>query len=173
MTASIDPSSFAEPSHPAGQADAGFELGWDHAHYAMVPPAEHLHPLSPVREGWEAGRECFGRRTLLPHRFARKWLQVRLNAWLRGRSFDAMRVNPAFLRQIDVSVCPVTRDTLTHGTGEPTDASVDRVFNDAGYAMGNLAVMSTRANRAKAAYGVDDAMAFVRQIEAGKLGQTG
>ena len=39
---------------------------------------------------------------------------------------------------------------------------MDRVFNDAAYAAGNLAVMSTRANRAKAAYGVDDAMAFVR-----------
>jgi hypothetical protein len=31
--------------------------------------------------------------------------------------------------------------------------------------------VSTRANRAKKAYGVDDAMAFVRQIEVGKLGQ--
>ncbi|HEY5313044.1 MAG TPA: hypothetical protein VIK18_11015, partial [Pirellulales bacterium] len=48
---------------------------------------------------------------------------------------------------------------------------VDRVFNDAAYAAGNLAVMSTRANNAKSGYGTDDAMAFVKQIEAGKLGQ--
>ena len=156
---------------PTHQPDTGFELGWDYAHYGTVPPADHLHPLSPVRQGWEAGRDSFGRRTLQANRFARKWLQLRLNAWLRGRVFEGQQVNPAFLRQIDVAVCPVTREVLTHGTGELSDASVDRVFNDAAYAAGNLAVMSTRANRAKSAYGVDDAMAFVRQIEVGQLGR--
>lgn len=156
---------------PTHQPDTGFELGWDYAHYGTVPPADHLHPLSPVRQGWEAGRDSFGRRTLQANRFARKWLQLRLNAWLRGRVFEGQQVNPAFLRQIDVAVCPVTREVLTHGTGELSDASVDRVFNDAAYAAGNLAVMSTRANHAKSAYGVDDAMAFVRQIEVGQLGQ--
>jgi hypothetical protein len=69
-----------------------------------------------------------------------------------------------------VAVCPITREALTHGTGGLSDASVDRVFNDAAYAAGNLAVMSARANGAKSHYGVDDAMVFVRQIEAGKLG---
>jgi hypothetical protein len=159
---------------PAGSAhlpDTGFELGWDYAHYGTVPPADHLHPFSPVRQGWEAGRQNFGRRTLQPNRFSRKWLQLRLNAWLRGRAFEAQQVNPAFLRRIDVAVCPITREVMTHGTGEPSDASVDRVFNDAAYAAGNLAVMSTRANRAKSDYGVDDAMAFVRQIEVAQLGQ--
>ena len=157
----------AAATGPTHQPDTGFELGWDYAHYGTVPPADHLHPLSPVRQGWEAGRDSFGRRTLQPNRFVRKWLQLRLNAWLRGRVFEGQQVNPAFLRQIDVAVCPVTREVLTHGTGELSDASVDRVFNDAAYAAGNLAVMSTRANRAKSDYGVDDAMAFVRQIEAG------
>jgi len=156
---------------PAHQPDVGFELGWDYAHYGTVPPADHLHPLSPVRQGWEAGRDSFGRRTLQSTRFTRKWLQLRLNAWLRGRVFEGQQVNPTFLRQIDVAVCPVTREVLTYGTGELSDASVDRVFNDAAYAAGNLAVMSTRANSAKSAYGVDDAMAFVRQIEIGRLGQ--
>jgi hypothetical protein len=151
--------------------DAGFELGWDYAQHVTLPPTEHLHPLSSVRQGWEAGRENFGRRTLQANRFTRKWLQLRLNAWLRGRAFESQQVNPAFLRQIDVAVCPITREVLTHGTGEPSDASVDRVFNDAAYAAGNLAVMSTRANQAKSLYGVDDAMAFVRQIEVGQLGQ--
>lgn len=165
MTASPAPAIVSPQPTPGG--DTAFELGWDYAHYGTVPPAEHLHPLSPVRQGWEAGRETFGRRTLQPNRFVRKWLQLRLNAWLRGRVFEVQQVNPAFLRQIDVAVCPVTREALTHGTGELSDASVDRVFNDAAYAAGNLVVMSTRANRAKAAYGVDDAMAFVRQIEAG------
>ena len=167
------------PPHPSAHAasnddralDTGFELGWDYAHHGIVPPAAHLHPLSPVRQGWEAGRTTFGQRTLHSNRFVRKWLQLRLGAWLRGRAFEGAQVNPAFLRQIDVPVCPITRELLTHGTGEPSDASVDRVFNNAGYAAGNLAVMSTRANVAKSGYGSDDAMAFVKQIEAGKLGQ--
>lgn len=170
MTMTASPAPAIPLPHTPG-SDTGFELGWDYAHYGTVPPAEHLHPLSPVRQGWEAGREVFGRRTLQPNHFVRKWLQLRLSAWLRGRAFEETQVNPAFLRRIDVTVCPITRQTLRHGSGGLTDASVDRMLNDAGYAAGNLAVMSTWANRAKAAYGTDDAMAFVRQIEAGRLGQ--
>lgn len=151
--------------------DTGFELGRDYAHHGGVPPAAHLHPFSPVRQGWEAGKTSFGPRTLHSNRFVRKWLQLRLGAWLRGRSFEGTQVNPAFLRQIDVPVCPITREALTLGAGEPSDASIDRLFNDAGYAAGNLAVMSTRANRAKSGYGSDDAMSFVKQIEGSTLGQ--
>ena len=36
---------------PTNQPDTGPELGWDYAHYGTVPPADHLHPLSPVRKG--------------------------------------------------------------------------------------------------------------------------
>ena len=32
---------------------AGFEIGWDHAHYRVVPPVEHLHAGHPVRQGWQ------------------------------------------------------------------------------------------------------------------------
>jgi len=45
------------------------------------------------------------------------------------------------------------------------------VNNQGGYAAGNLAVMSVRANRAKSAYDWRDAAVFVRQIEAGRLGE--
>ena len=172
MTASaLDQTCFRPSPNSSPAPDVGFELGWDYAHYRAVPPAAHLDPLSPVRHGWEAGRQTFGQRTLASNRFVRKWLQLRLNAWLRGRVFEGTQVNPAFLRQIDVAVCPITREVLTHGTGELSDASVDRVFNGAAYAGGNLAVMSTRANRAKSDYGTDDAMRFARQIELGRLGQ--
>ncbi len=70
-----------------------------------------------------------------------------------------------------MDVCPITGQALTRGTGADTDASVDRVNNQAGYAAGNLAVMSVRANRAKSAYDWRDAAAFLRQIEAGQLGE--
>ena len=148
----------------------GFEIGWDYAHHRLTPPVEHLQQGNPLRHGWEAGRAVFGARTLRATPHVRKWLQLRLHAWLRGRAFETVLVTPAFLRRIDVSHCPITREPLTHATGTPSDASVDRVNNRAGYAAGNLAVMSTRANHAKAAYGCDDAVACVRQIEAGRLG---
>jgi hypothetical protein len=84
--------------------DTGFELGWDYAHYGALPPAAHLDPHSPVRHGWEAGRQMFRLRTLASNRFVRKWPRLRLNAWLRGRVFEGTQVNPAFLRQIDIAV---------------------------------------------------------------------
>jgi hypothetical protein len=143
-----------------------FEIGWDFAHYRLVPPADHLHPGHPVRQGWEAGQAVFGARTLQARPGVRKWLQLRLNAWLRGKAFDSHTVTPHLLRVIDVPVCPITGEALTQGTGGLSDASVDRVNNDAGYAAGNLAVMSVRANRAKADRDWRDAAACARRLEA-------
>jgi len=150
--------------HPA-DAQSGFELGWDHAHHGTVPPPAQLHEGNPLRQGWQAGKACFGRRTLPATRHTRKWLQLRLNAWLRARSFELMQVTPHYLSQIDVAVCPITRQALEHGSGTSADASVDRVFNDAGYAAGNLAVMSVKANQAKGNLGWQDALVMVQQAE--------
>ena len=149
----------------------GFELGWDYAHYRVTPPAPYAQEPSPLRNGLLAGQAAFGARTLAATRHVRKWLQLRLHAWLRGRSVELMQVTPNYLQQIDVSHCPITRTPLSRALLSASDASVDRVRNDAGYAAGNLAVMSTRANRAKSGYGCEDAMAFARQVELGKLGQ--
>jgi hypothetical protein len=118
----------------SGFAGKGFEIGWDCAHYRVTPPAEHLQPGNPVRQGWEAGQAAFGTRALFARPPVRKWPQLRLGAWLRGRSFDEAHVTPGFLARIGVERCPITREPLTQGTGEPSDASVDRVCNDAGYA---------------------------------------
>ncbi|MCE2660517.1 MAG: hypothetical protein LW854_20105 [Rubrivivax sp.] len=161
------------PSLPTEQApsNTAFEIGWDFAHHRLVPPAEHLMPGNPVRSGWEAGKAAFGQRTLRVTPHIRKWLQLRLGAWVRGKAFEGVQVTPAFLERIDVTRCPITGQALTRGTGADTDASVDRVNNHAGYAAGNLAVMSVRANQAKSAYGWGDAATFVRHIEAGQLGQ--
>ena len=147
----------------------GFELGWDYAHYRVTPPAPYVQEPSPLRTGLLAGQATFGQRTLAGTRHVRKWLQLRLNAWLRGRSVELVQVTPNHLKQIDVSHCPITRAELSSATLEASDASVDRVRNDAGYAAGNLAVMSTKANHAKAAYGFRDALRFVQQIEAEQL----
>lgn len=144
----------------------GFELGWDYAHYAVVPPAPYAQEPSPLRDGLLAGQATFGSRTLQATRHVRKWLQLRLHAWLRGRSVELVQVNPRYLASIDTSHCPVTRAALSTATLEASDASIDRVRNDAGYAAGNLAVMSRKANHAKAAHGYREAVEIVAAAEA-------
>lgn len=146
-----------------------FEIGWDYAHYRLTPPPEALADGHPVQQGWRAGAATFGTRTLKPTPHVRKWLQLRLSAWRRGHAFEGVQVTPNFLAQIDVPECPILRIALTHASGAGSDASVDRVCNRAGYAAGNLAVMSTRANQAKADLDWRDAMQIVRQLEASGL----
>ena len=154
---------------PTAHEHVGFELGWDYAHYCVSPPAPYAQEPSPLRNGLLAGQSAFGTRTLGATRHVRKWLQLRLHAWLRGRSVELVQVTPNYLQQIDVSHCPITRVALSSAALEVTDASVDRVRNDAGYAAGNLAVMSTKANHAKGAFGFRDAVARVQQIRAEEL----
>jgi hypothetical protein len=148
---------------------SAFEIGWDFAHYRLTPPPEALADGHPVRQGWQAGSATFGTRTLKPTAHVRKWLQLRLNAWRRGKPFEGTQVTPNFLAQIDAATCPITRVALTHASGAGSDASVDRVCNQAGYAAGNLAVISARANEAKADLGCRDALNVVRQLEASGL----
>ncbi len=153
-------------SDPIPDPATAFEIGWDFAHFALTPPAGHLLPGSPLRQGWDAERTSFGMRTLVPTRHTRKWLQLRLNAWRRGRVFEGLQVTPNYLRQIDVARCPITREVLTQATCTPGDASIDRVRNDAGYAAGNLVVMSARANAAKGNADFDAALVQMRRAEA-------
>lgn len=138
--------------------EAGRALGHDLHQLSQIPRQDGWP--APVRQGFDAaahqasqarqaGRgQLHGRRHA--DRFTAKWLQLRLNAWRRQRAVAA-DVTPQLLRELDVARCPVTRAWLTHGTLQDTDASVDRLNNDAAYAASNLAVMSVRANRAKGA----------------------
>ena len=157
------------PTGLTAHEHVGFELGWDYAHHHVTPPALYAHEPSSLRNGLLAGQAVFGLRTLAATRHVRKWLQLRLHAWLRGRSVELVQVTPNYLRQIDVSHCPITRVALSSATLEASDASIDRVRNDAGYAAGNLAVMSTKANHAKAAGGFPEALQWIRKIEAERL----
>jgi hypothetical protein len=156
--------------HEAEGTDrTAFELGWDYAHYRLTPPPEALADGHAVRQGWQAGSAVFGNRTLKPTPPVRKWLQLRFSAWRRGRVFEGTQVTPNFLAQIDVPRCPITRSALTHASGAGSDASVDRICNQAGYAAGNLAVVSARANEAKADLSCRDALTVVKQLEASGL----
>lgn len=148
----------------------GFELGWDYARHRVTPPAPYDQEPSPLRDGWLAGAATFGVRTMEPTRHVRKWLQLRLHAWLRGRAVELVQVTPHYLQQLDVSHCPITRMPLSSATLEGSDASVDRVRSDASYAAGNLVVMSTKANHAEAARGYRDAQRLAMAVEAEDVG---
>jgi hypothetical protein len=129
--------------------DLAFELGWDFAHYGLTPTDDALVGWPQLAQGFDAGRQTFGLRHLQPTQQARQWLQLRLHALSRGRVFDTEQVTPRYLQSIDALVCPITREVLSHDAGEASDWSVCRVFNNAAYAAGNLAVVSVRANAAK------------------------
>lgn len=143
------------------RSEAGRNLG--HDLYRFRSSIE-LAPLpAPVREGFAHAAARRLTRTA-PDRYARKWLQLRCNAYARGRAFDD-RVTPQLLQALDVAECPVTRITLAHGSRTDADWSIDRLNNEAGYAANNLAVMSTRANRAKGRHGIAQVLEFAGSTE--------
>lgn len=162
----------------------GFELGWDHAHYSTEPPPACLAEASPLRDGLRAGQAAFGARTLVATEPVRQWLALRLQAWLQHRSVEAVEVTPNYLKQIGVGHCPITRLALSDaedGTGDteaarvPVESVVDRVRGDAAFAAGNLAVVSLKAQHAKAAGGTGahwrDAMQTALRIDTDKLAE--
>ena len=137
-------------------AEIGRRLGYDLFRHRRAVALERL-PQS-VREGWQQAQAA-DVRMLAADRFVRKWLQLRLSAYARGKAFDD-RITPAFIQSIDVPVCPVLRVTLTHGECAGTDWSVDRLNNDGAYAINNLAVISRHANSAKADRSYDEVFAL-------------
>lgn len=145
----------------------GFELGWDHARHGLTPPIQHLFPGSPLQQGWLAGQASFGRRTLKAGRHTQQWLQLRSHAWSRGRSFEGLQLTPHYLQQLDSVYCPITREALGAFGPEAHAATLDRVRDDAGYAAGNLALMSRRANAAKAGHDWASASELARSLEQG------
>lgn len=140
------------------------EIGFDFARRGMPLPED---TGVAFREGWLEGRARFGQRTCGGTPWDRKLLRLRLSAWRRNRVVDKA-VSAAYLEHISVSLCPITREVLTTGTHGLSDATVDRVFNGGAYAVGNLAVMSQRANLAKANRTVEEIIAIARGLGAGE-----
>ena len=155
------------PVAPATPADhTGFDIGWDHAHHGLVPPAELLLPGTPVCQGWLAGKAVFGRRTLASRRHTRLWLQLRLQAWRLAIPFDTQQVTPNYLAQIDTATCPVRRVALGGPTGDADAAVVDRINPQAGYAAGNLAMMSTLAATARVRMDLQQCLRHANEAQA-------
>jgi hypothetical protein len=136
---------------PADPLDrVGFDIGWDHARHALVPPAELMLDGTPVSQGWRAARAVFGHRVQASSRGVRQWLALRLEAWRQGLDFDTEQVTPHHLVQLETSHCPVTRRPLGGATSGDLAPVVVRLREDAGYAAGNLVVLSRLAAHAKA-----------------------
>lgn len=133
--------------------EVGRQLGHDLYRMSRIP--NQASWPEAVREGFAEAAAIKTSRVAQDDRFVRKWLQLRLGAYVRGRSVAA-DVTVELLRRMDVSHCPVTRERLTHATRLDTDASVDRLNNDGAYAASNLAMMSARVNRAKGSRSFDE-----------------
>ena len=107
----LDRASAAVPQSDADRL--GFDIGWDHAHHGLVPPAELLLDGTPLGQGWRAGKAVFGRRSAATQRSTRQWLALRTLAWRRGIAFEPQRLSAHELAQCHVDRCPVLRVLLT------------------------------------------------------------
>ncbi len=163
----MDQATFAfDPRSAEACDDAGFQIGWDHAHHGLVPPPGLLLEGTPVGQGWRAGRAVFGGRTLAATRHVRQWLALRTQAWRRGIAFETVQVTAHYLGQIEATHCPVTRQPL--GGCHASAPVVERLNTQAAYAAGHLAVLSAAVADAKAALGDPrEALARAARIEAG------
>ena len=121
----------------------GFQIGEDYARYGRQLPEA---TTEAIIAGYRAGSREKGK--WKTNRYIRKWLQLRLNAYTRGKLFSD-EITPDLLKSMDADYCPITGIKLTHATGKDSDWSIDRVSNDFDYIPTNLIVMSTLANKAK------------------------
>jgi hypothetical protein len=147
----------------------GFLVGEMLAQYGQELPAgadEHM------RQGYATIPDALKGRGKLADRYVRKYLQVRVGAWRRNRLVDDS-FTIEMLRSIDTQKCPVSGVVLTHGTGQDTDWSVDRLDNNKGYLLGNVVILSTRVNEAKGSLGPEEIhqRALARQDCDGLTGQ--
>ncbi len=148
---------------PADPHDrVGFDIGWDHARHALVPPAGLMLAGTPIGEGWRAARAVFGHRTVAAGRSLRQWLDLRLRAWREAVVLDLRQVTPQFLAQLETRHCPVTRAAFGGHPDGDTAPVITRLRDDDAYVAGNLLLLSRAAARAKAGR---DAAQVLQQAE--------
>ena len=129
-----------------------FDLGWDYFSAKQGLPND-AEGFPAFLDGYNTAKERV--KPIRADRFYLKWLQIRYGALKRNRIFD-VSVTPKVIRQMDVTHCPITLEPLTHSTFSDSDWSIDRVSNVAGYVLGNLVIVSTKANKAKGSMSFQD-----------------
>lgn len=137
--------------HAISKNQIAFDVGADHARYGLRRPRTKDAPREFLR-GFDTYK---GPRRKTQDWATNKWLALRLSAIKRNFVLTD-DVTPDFLNEIAVTHCPVTLASLTRGTGQDTDCSIDRIISNGGYAQGNIVAMSVRANQAKGDLSFDD-----------------
>jgi len=127
-----------------------FQLGEDLGHCRLQPPEQWSS--DDMERGFRHGMARSAKHADV---VLRKLLRLRVNAYGRRLPFSAA-ITTDYLRQITVTVCPVSGVDLTQGTLTDNDWSVDRLANELGYVPGNICFMSARVNRLKGAANLDD-----------------
>jgi hypothetical protein len=122
----------------------GYLLGQDWSYYHQPLPIE---ADAAIYRGYEDNTAHYAR-GLEVDRFIKKWLQLRYHAYLRKRTVsEDMTID--LIKGLDIAFCQVTGVNLTHGFQLESDWSIERLCNQAGYAWGNLAIISKKANEAR------------------------
>ena len=122
----------------------GYVIGQDWSYFNQPLPIE---ADAAIYRGYE-NNMAHTPRGFEVTRFIKKWLQLRHHAYLRNRTVSD-DVTPELIRAIDVSFCQITETDLTHGFQIGSDWSVESLCNEAGYAWGNLVIISKMANEAR------------------------
>jgi len=129
----------------------GFDIGRDWAFYHQPLPS---NADAAIYRGYQSNQaHPPGRKEV--NRYIKKWLQIRYHAYLRNRPV-AEDVDATLIQLLDGPKCFITGEALTYGTLSPTDWSVERLCNTAGYAWGNLAIESQLANEARGSMTYDE-----------------
>jgi hypothetical protein len=122
----------------------GYLIGQDWAYYKQPLPD---NADAAIYRGYESNTAHIPGRIEVD-RFTKKWLQLRYHAYLRNRTVSES-IDTKLLQAIDISFCRITKKNLTHSTKGPDDWSVERLCNVAGYALGNITIISKEANEAR------------------------
>lgn len=145
----------------------GWQLGFDHALHHVALPAAHLHPASPLFQGFHAALQTGSsprRREVAAG--TRAWLALRLQAWQEGLPFEDQLLTPHYLRQLRRSHCPVTRAALQDELGHRQQRVWARLRQDLGYAAGHLVQLSRCAAQALAGRSARQLRAIAERLTA-------
>ncbi len=144
---------------------AGWQLGYDHALHHVALPAAHLHPASPLFQGFHAALQTHSTpRQREVAAGTRAWLGLRLQAWQEGLPFEDQLLTPHYLRQLRRSHCPVSRAALQDELNHPQQRVWARLRQDLGYAAGHLVQLSRTAAQALAGRSAPELQATAERL---------
>lgn len=118
-----------------------FQLGEDMGVLRMSPADDW--PSVEMERGFIHGQS---RRARASNVYTRKLLTLKCNAFERQIPVSSV-LTTDYLKQITVTVCPLSGVNLTQGALAETDWSIDRLDNTLGYVPGNVCIVSTRVNQ--------------------------